>query len=212
AKSPGAAVPAALEEREEGPADVAAAANVSAPAVAENAAAMAEEEAEPPAPPPAWTVQPGGHIRFSVDNGGETISGGFSKWTARIRIDPDHPDTADIRVEIDLASASVGDAYQNGMLAGEEFFGISAHPRAIFTAKGAERTRAGRYRAAGTLSLKGVSRPQAIRFALSGSGKTRAVSGTATIARLPFGVGTGDSAAGLAPRVTVTFAFDARAD
>ena len=180
--------------------------NVATPAEAENAAV-----AEPIGPPPSWTVQPGGMIRFSVGNGGDTISGSFAKWTAKIVMNPDHPDSADLRVEIDLASASVGDAYQDGMLAGDEFFGVTAHPMAVFAAKGAEKTGANSYSAAGTLTLKGASKPQAIRFSLSGSGSKRKVTGTASIARAAFGVGNGASSTGLDPKVAVTFAFDAKA-
>lgn len=171
---------------------------------------IAEEEEEPMGPPPAWTVQPGGRIGFAVGNDGQTISGSFAKWTAAIVMDPDHPETADIRVSIDMASASVGDAYQDGMLPGDEFFAVATHPTATFTAKGAEKTAPNAYRASGTLSLKGVSKPQTIRFTLSGDGPTRKVTGTATIARAAFDVGNGDSSGSLAPNVAVTFAFTAK--
>lgn len=179
-----------------------------APAESDNAV-MAEEEAIKP--PSEWTVQPGGRIGFSIGNSGETLNGSFARWTAKIVMDPDHPDSADIRVDIDLASASIGDAYKDGMLKGEEFFDVGAHPSASFTAKGAERKGANSYTARGTLTLKGVSRPQTIRFTLSGTGATRKVSGSASIARMPFGVGNGDSSAGLDPSAAVTFAFTAKA-
>lgn len=205
-------LPAAVEEEEEMPANAAEpadnAGNAAVPAEADNAAAAEE----PAGPPPSWAVQPGGTIGFSVGNGGETISGGFSRWTAKIAMDPDHPDSADIRVEIDLASGSVGDSYKDGMLAGDEFFGAAAHPKAVFTAKGAEKAGANGYRASGTLTLKGVSKPQSIRFTLSGTGKARKVSGSATIARASFGVGNGDSSAGLDPKVSVSFGFSAKAE
>lgn len=202
--------PVAVEEEAPGNATEAVdnAANAAVPAATENAA-VAEE---PMGPPPAWAVQPGGTIGFSVGNNGEAISGGFSKWTAKIVMDPDHPGSADIRVEIDLASASVGDSYKDGMLAGDEFFGVAAHPGATFTARGAEKTGANSYRASGTLTLKGVTKPQSIRFTLSGTGKARKVSGSATIARAPFGVGNGESSTGLDPKVAVHFGFSAKAE
>lgn len=183
-----------------------------AEATPENAAVNVIEEAaeEPAGPPPAWTVQPGGSISFAVGNDSETISGSFANWTAAIVMDPDHPSSADIKVTIDMASASVGDAYKDGMLPGDEFFGIAAHPTAIFTAKGAERTGPNAYWSKGTLSLKDVSKAQSIRFTLTGDGATRKVSGSATIARASFGVGNGDSSAGLAPQVALTFAFTAK--
>ncbi len=171
--------------------------------------AVAAEEA-PVGPPPAWTVQPGGRIGFSVGNDGEAISGSFGKWTADIVMDPDHPESATIKTVIDMASASVGDAYKDGMLPGDEFFGVAAHPTATFTATGAEKTGANAYRAKGKLTLKGVSRPQNIRFTLSGSGDTRKVTGSASILRAPFGVGNGDSSNGLAPQVALDFSFTAK--
>jgi cytochrome b561/polyisoprenoid-binding protein YceI len=209
-----AAAPAALAPVEEAeiPANVTVAAenaaSAASPAEADNAAAAEE----PAGPPPSWAVQPGGTIGFAVGNGGETISGSFAKWTAKIVMDPNHPESAAIRVEIDLASASLGDSYKDGMLAGDEFFGVAAHPRAVFTAKGAERTGANSYRAAGTLSLKGATKAQSIRFTLSGNGNTRKVTGSASIARASFGVGNGESSTALDPKVAVNFAFDAKAE
>lgn len=207
--SPAAMTPPPVVEEPETQAPAPAAADSVAAANAVETVAVAAEAALPP--PPRWTVQPGGQLRFSVDNGGQAISGGFATWSAKIVMDPDHPDSADIRVEIDLASASVGDAYQDGMLAGDEFFGVAAHPKAVFTARGATKVGAA-YRAAGSLSLKGVSRPQTIRFALSGTGATRKVTGSTSVTRQAFGVGTGESGAGLAPRVAVSFDFTARTE
>jgi cytochrome b561/polyisoprenoid-binding protein YceI len=199
-----------LTVEEQSPTDTTAVAdnavNAAPPAEVENSAA------EPVGPPPAWTVQPGGTIGFSVGNGGDTIRGSFSRWTAKIVMDPHHPETADLRVEIDLASASVGDAYQDGMLAGDEFFGVAAHPKAVFTVKGAEKTGANSYRASGTLTLKGASEPQAIRFTLSGVGAKRKVTGSASIARAAFGVGNGESSTGLDPKVALNFRFNAKAE
>jgi polyisoprenoid-binding protein YceI len=203
------AVPVVEQAEEESPANrVEASVNAAIPVAAENAVATEE----PVGPPPSWAVQPGGRIDFSVGNSGETISGSFAKWTAKIVMDPDHPESADLRVEIDLASASVGDAYKDGMLSGDEFFGVAAHPKAVFSAKGAQKTGANSYRATGTLSLKGVSKPQSIRFTLAGTGKTRKVSGSASIARGAFGVGNGESSTGLEPKVAVSFGFSATAD
>lgn len=216
-KAVAAAAALAPVEEAEIPANVAVAAENAARANTDDAAGPAEADnamaaEEPAGPPPSWAVQPGGTIGFAVGNGDETIGGSFAKWTAKIVMDPDHPESATIRVEIDLASASVGDSYKDGMLAGDEFFGVAAHPRAVFTAKGAEKTGANSYRAAGTLSLKGATKAQSIRFTLSGNGKTRKVAGSASIARASFGVGNGESGTALDPKVAVNFAFDAKVE
>src|SRR3546814_18724073 len=96
------------------------------------------------------------------------------------------------------------------MLAGDEFFGAAAHPKAVFTAKGAEKAGANGYRASGTLTLTGVSKPQRIRLTLSGTGKARKVSGSATITRASVGLGNRASRTGLAHKVSVCSGLSAQ--
>jgi cytochrome b561/polyisoprenoid-binding protein YceI len=184
---------------------------VAAPAP-EAAVANAAENSTAPAetgPPPHWTVVPGGSLTFALGNDGEAVTGSFSRWTAAIAMDPEHPESAKLRVDVDVASAAMGDPTQQQMVGGSDFLDSAAHPKAVFQASGAERTGADSYRAAGTLTLKGVSAPQTIRFTLKGSGDSRRVSGSATIKRSAYGVGVGDSAASLDPEVKLTFAFSA---
>ncbi len=214
---PGKAVaePAAVTENAVEAVENSAAVDGAAPVANEsagNAVAAVENATEavaPAGPPPVWAVKSGGRLGFGVDNGGYAIKGGFSRWTAKIVMDPDYPESADMRVEIDLSSASVGDPTQDAMLPNDEFFGVSAHPVAIFQAKGAEKSGANGYRARGTLTLKGKSAPQSIRFTLTGTGLKRTVTGSASIARKAFDVGNGDSSADMAPNVAVDFRFEA---
>ncbi len=174
--------------------------------------AQAEDEAaepEPGGPPPGWAIQPGGTLRFSVDNAGNAISGRFANWSGDITMDPDAPESAEITITVNLASASLGDATQDNMLQGGDFFDTSAFPRATWRSSAVRRTGANRYEADGTLTLKGASRPQRITFTLNGTGNRRSVTGSATIDRQAFGVGTGSSADNLAGSVRLEFAFDA---
>ena len=215
---------AALPGHEEGEHEEAAAAEGAvAPEPTASASAAAEDPAaeESPAPeasasaaaaagpPPSWSIQPGGTLRFTADNGGTAISGTFRRWEGTIKMDPDHPETADIAIRIDLASANIGDATQDEMLQGGDFFNTSANPTATFRSTSVEKTGGNSYRARGTLSLRGASRPQTITFTLGGSGSRRQVSGNATVDRNAFGVGTGESAGGIAPNVRVEFSFSA---
>lgn len=215
---------AALPGHEEGEhEDATATGGEGAPAPAASASAAAEDPAaeesptpEPSAsvsaaagPPPSWSIQPGGTLRFTADNGGTAISGSFSRWQGTIKMDPEHPETADISIRIDLASANIGDATQDEMLQGGDFFNTSANPTAIFRSDSVEKTGGNSYRARGTLSLRGASRSQTITFTLGGSGARRQVTGSATVDRNAFGVGTGESAGGIAPNVRVEFSFSA---
>jgi cytochrome b561/polyisoprenoid-binding protein YceI len=167
------------------------------------------EAATEAGPPPVWTIQRGGRLGFSVGSGDEAYRGSFSDWSGSITFDPDHPETAEIRIDVKLASASLGDATQDEMLQGGDFFASSANPTATWRATSVRQSGAGRYSASGTLSLKGASKPQSLTFRLTGEGLRRHVEGRASIDRNAFGVGTGESAAGLASSVSLNFSFDA---
>jgi cytochrome b561/polyisoprenoid-binding protein YceI len=180
-------------------------------AVPEDAATpAAEETAVATAEAPSWTIAPGGNLTFAVDNGGSGINGSFRRWDGSIKMDPENPEGANIAIRIDLASATLGDASQDEMLAGGDFFNVSANPTATFRSTNVEKTGANAYRARGTLSLRGASRPQTITFTLSGTGAQRQVSGSGTVDRNAFGVGVGESAADLGGDVRVEFNFSAR--
>lgn len=175
------------------------------PAVEETDAAEEEEAG----PPPTWAIQPGGRLGFTAGGGDYTYRGTFSDWSGTIAFDPEHPETAQIRINVKLASATLGDATQDEMLQGGDFFASGANPTATWRSTSVRRTGPNRYSASGTLSLKGASKPQSLTFTLSGSGLQRRVEGSASIDRTAFGVGTGESAQGLPSAVALEFAFDA---
>jgi cytochrome b561/polyisoprenoid-binding protein YceI len=165
--------------------------------------------AEPEAgPPPVWTIRPGGRLGFTVASGSDSYNGRFSDWSGAIKFDPDHPESADIRITVKLASASLGDATMDATLQGAEFFASGANPTATWRSTSVRQTGPNRYSASGTLSLKGATRPQSLTFSLSGEGLRRHVEGSASIDRTAFGVG-GETAASVANSVTLNFAFDA---
>jgi cytochrome b561/polyisoprenoid-binding protein YceI len=167
----------------------------------------AEEQAV--GPPPEWTIQPGGRVGFVVTSGSDSYRGSFSDWSGTIRFDPENPEGADIRMTIRLASASLGDATMDETLQGAEFFASAANPTATWRSTSVRQTGPGRYSASGTLSLRGASRPQSLTFTLSGEGLRRRVEGSASIDRTAFGIGTGETGAGLGNSVALNFAFDA---
>ncbi len=160
-------------------------------------------------PPPVWTIASGKHLGFSVGNGDTKVAGSFKDWSGSIKMDPDHPESADIRMTIKLASASVGDATQDAMLQGGEFFASSSNPTATWRSTKVTQTSSGHYRAGGTLTIRGKSHPQAISFTLTGKELKRHVSGSASIDRTAFGIGTGDAGQSLDKLVSLNFAFDA---
>jgi len=169
----------------------------------------AQESVAAAGPPPAWTIQPGGSLTFTVAEDSGPVNGSFKRWSGTIVMDPENPASAQIAITIQLASATVNDATRDAMLVGADFFAATANPTATWRANSVRRLGGNRYQADGTLSLKGVSRPQQITFTLAGSGASRTVSGSATIDRTAFAVGVGSNASTLGPQVSLNFAIDA---
>jgi cytochrome b561/polyisoprenoid-binding protein YceI len=188
------------------PAPARTAAPGAAPAPEPSASTATEETALAP----VWTIAGGKRLAFSVDNGGTRVRGGFRNWSGTIAMDPDHPESADLRITVPLASASVGDATQDAMLQGADFLASASHPTANWRSTSVTQTSPGHYRADGTLTIRGKAHPQAIAFTLTGNGQTRHVAGNATIDRAAFGIGSGDAAETLGRTVSLDFAFDAR--
>ena len=211
-------LPGHEEGEEAGEGGAAAAAAVAAPDAAATPEAtptveateevVAEVETAAAGPAPSWDIQPGGTLGFGVDNAGYALSGTFRRWDGTITMDPANPAGAEIAIEIDLGSATLGDATQDEMLLGSDFFNVTANPTATFRSTNVTRQGNG-YRAAGTLRLNGASRAQTINFTLSGSGARRAVSGSSTVDRNAYGVGKGEAAGGVAPNVQINFSFNA---
>lgn len=157
-------------------------------------------------------MEKGGRLGFSVNYSGSPVIGSFDKWDAAIRFSPEDLPNSSIKATIDLASVGTGDSERDDMLRGESFFAVAAHPKATFTAKGFKPAGAGRYSAAGTLSLNGKARPVRLDFSLAITGDSAKVKGTASLQRTAFGVGTGEFAStdALADAVGVNFGFSAK--
>jgi polyisoprenoid-binding protein YceI len=158
---------------------------------------------------PAWTIKPGGTLGFSVGNGSDSIAANFAKWGGTVNFDPDSPGNAAIHINVDLASAVIGDSFKDQLLQGDEFFNTPATPTATYDSTSVTSDPAGGYVAHGTLSLRGMSMPQDLNFKLTGSGAERHVEGHASVDRTGYGIGNGQHGNGLDNAVKVSFAFDA---
>ena len=63
---------------------------------------------------PAWTIQPGGTLTAVAQNGSDPVTVNFAKWGGTINFDPDTPGAAAaIKIDVDLAGASIGDAAEH---------------------------------------------------------------------------------------------------
>lgn len=184
-----------------------------APDDAASAAPLADASAASAGQAVDWQVAPGGKLGFHATYSGDAINGSFARWDARIRFAPEDLAHSSLRVVIDLGSVSSGDAQRDDMLKGDGFFATAGHPQAIYTASRIRAQSPGRYVAEGTLSLNGKIRPVPLAFVLKIDGTRATTTGTATLSRTAFGVGTGEwgGTDTLLDKVTVDFAFKANA-
>lgn len=139
-----------------------------------------------------WSVDPvGSKLEFSGTYQGETFSGMFSKFTARIAYDPADLATAKFDVTIDVASARTGNGDYDAQLKTSDFFDPTKFPPAHFVTSGF-RSRGADVFAEGTLTIRDKSKPITlmVNFVNTEDGATLDV--TTTLKRLDFDIGTGD--------------------
>jgi polyisoprenoid-binding protein YceI len=130
-------------------------------------------------------------LGFSGTQTGVAFKGRFSRFSAQIDFDPDHPETSHIVVVIDLASAVTGDPQRDGALPGADWFDIAKYPQAKFVSSAVRKTGVNAYTATGTLSLRGITKPVVLPFTLAITGNNAHAKGHLDLVRTLFGVGQG---------------------
>jgi len=133
-----------------------------------------------------WRVVEGS-LGFTVKQMGADVTGSFANWTADIRFDEAVVDGSHgtVNVAIDTASLTLGSVTKQALEA--EFFDVTSHPTATFTADILPGT--GGYVAQGELTLRGASKPITLPFTLKITGNQARMAGTVTLDRRDFGMG-----------------------
>jgi cytochrome b561/polyisoprenoid-binding protein YceI len=161
--------------------------------------------AGPALPGANWTVAASSQLTFDTAWAGTPIKGRFARWNAAIAFDDAHPEQGRMKVVIDLASVSTGDAQRDAALTSPDWFNTTAQPVAVFEADNFERRAAPNYVAHGRLTLAGQTRPLDVAFTMAPTGLTRNVQGQAVLNRHDFGIGKGQPDSQLPAQVTVRF-------
>lgn len=150
-----------------------------------------------------WSVTEG-NLSFSINQMGTAVEGSFASWTADISFDESASNGkhGQVTVSIDMASLNLGSVTDQAK--GPEFFDTAAHKTATFTADILPSPTG--YTAQGSLSLHGSSNPVALPFTLKITGDTATMTGTTSLDRRDFGIGTGyadEETVGFTATVTV---------
>jgi polyisoprenoid-binding protein YceI len=87
------------------------------------------------------------------------VRGRFTSFSGVVVIDPMHPETTQISVDIDASSVDSAMAVRDTHLRGDEFFDVGKHPRITFRSDAASVLGAGRYVVQGDLTIRGITQP-----------------------------------------------------
>ena len=119
--------------------------------------------------PLAYKINPNStDIAFTVDVLGlTTCQGEFSKFTGSLTLDLDQPESSEVAVRIDAASASMEWAMATQMILGESYLDAEHFPELQFVSDRVTMLGDGKVRMDGTLTLRGISHAESFVADLS---------------------------------------------
>lgn len=123
---------------------------------------------------------------------GVPVEGVFKRFNAQISFDPARPAEGKASIEIDIASFDLGDADFNRETAKKEWFDAAKFPKATFVTTAIRPAGAGRYEAAGKLTIKGRTQDVVAPVSYRAEGGQQVFEGTLPIRRLAFSIGEGE--------------------
>lgn len=146
----------------------------------------------PPArsqPKPAQLAAADSEITFTTRQMGVPVEGRFTRFDARIALDPKKPESGSVALTIDTGSARFGSAELDTEVPKPVWLHVAKFPQATFQSRSIRASGAGRFEVAGTLGIKGSAHEITVPVQLKQSGGTSTASGSFTIKRLAFKVG-----------------------
>jgi len=123
---------------------------------------------------------------------GVPVEGKFRRFSAQVRFDPAKPADGRASIEIDIASFDLGDADFNRETTKKEWFDAAKHPKATFVTTAIKPAGAGKFEAAGKLTIKGITRDVVAPVSFKAEGGQQVFEGVLPIKRLTFNIGEGE--------------------
>lgn len=87
------------------------------------------------------------------------VRGRFTSFAGAVAIDPLHPESTLVAVDVDAASVDTAMPVRDGHLRSAEFFDVERHPRITFRSRGVTLLAAGRFTVRGELTIRGLAQP-----------------------------------------------------
>lgn len=135
-------------------------------------------------------------VSFTFKQMGVPVDGKFKKFDAQINFDAAKLDASKVTFTVDIASTTIGDPATDAELPKSTWFNTSKFPQAIFVSSSIKALGAGKYEAAGKLSVKGIAQDVVVPITMTqtGAGATAVTTaiGSFAIKRLTFKIGEGE--------------------
>lgn len=140
-----------------------------------------------------WTLQPKeSTLTFVATQAGAEFEGGFKRFTADIRFDPQDLAGSRFDVKIDMASVDSQDSERDDTIKSDDLFAVKQFPDAHYVAEKFTAKGGNKFAGTGKLTLRNVTREVPIEFTFEQKNGSAWLKGSAQLKRLDFGVGQGD--------------------
>lgn len=146
---------------------------------------------------PAWSTSYGvllpehSRITFVSKQMGVPVNGSFRRFTAQAAFDPARPESAQARIEVDLASVDAGSREADDEVVGKDWFFVKSFPAAVFEVRRVKLLGNKRFEVAGNLTIKGRSKEVTAQAVFSESAGVGSFDAVFVLKRLDFGIGEG---------------------
>lgn len=146
-------------------------------------------------------------VSFVSRQMGVPVGGSFAAFQASIRFDPEHPEAAAARVDIDIDSIDAGNPDADAEVRSPAWFDVGRFKTATFEAVRFKSAGVGQYEAVGKMTIKGVSQELLVPFRARVENDVAVLEGTFPISRKQYGLGSGDWLEIVGDEVGLTFLF-----
>ncbi|HKK06232.1 MAG TPA: YceI family protein [Gammaproteobacteria bacterium] len=144
-----------------------------------------------------WTAVPAqSQLTFVATYEQQPATGLFHDFQVRLRFDPAQPENGALDVTVDVTSADMHSSDINDAIRAPEWFGAAEHPTARFSSTAITKTGPQRFVAHGNLKLKGTVSNIDVPFRWEADGAQATMTGSLTLPRADFAIGTGQWSTG----------------
>ena len=132
------------------------------------------------------------HLAFHGSMLGVSAVGYFRHFESRITFDPDDIENAYVMIDVDMASVDSAHDERDTALKLPEWFAAGVFPRARFEARKFRQLDEASFEAQGSLTIKGITQEITLPFTLSIDDGNAFATGSLSLNRSDFEIGTGE--------------------